>query len=198
MIDGPLAERTTEDGRRRIQLTAAEREDARNERMIEAAVALYLDVTGRHTNKQIAEDLGISVHQLKNMTCTEEFEKCWNEHVLEINHDPRLKATKEHLMDLLPKSLLALQDVLENGSANAKVQGAKLVLTLNGVVQRNNATSDRKELVDFLAGANVQIQQNNIQMSLPEHYQDAMENFDRAIDGEFVEVSDVGNAIPED
>ena len=188
LLDGPLAERATQDGRRRIQLTAAERENARHSQLIEGAVALYLDVSGRHSNQQIAEELGISLHQLKNLTCTEAFESCWNEHVVEINHDPRLKATKEYLLDLLPDSLLAIKDVLNSGSANAKVQAAKLVLSLNGVVQRSNTDSDKKELVDFLKDANIQIQQNNIQMSLPEGYQEAINDYDKAIEGEFKEV----------
>jgi hypothetical protein len=73
------------------------------------------------------------------------------------------------------------------------VQAAKLVLSLNGIVQRNQTDSDKKELVEFLKDANVQIQQNTIQMNLPDDYRVAMGDYDRAVDGEFKEISDAGN-----
>lgn len=191
LLDGPLSERTTADGRRRIQLTNEERDEAANLRMIEAAVALYLDVTGRHANQQIANELGISIHQLKNLTCTEAFERCWNENVMEIAHDPRLKATKNALLDLLPLSLVAVKDVLENGTAGAKVQAARMVFDLNGIVKQVSTESDRKELIDFLTDKNLTLQQNNVNVNIvPDEYSEAMDSYDRAVEGEFREVND--------
>lgn len=196
LLEGALAERTTVDGRRRIQLNQDERDAALHSQMIEGAVALYLDVGGRHTNAEIAEELGISVHQLKNLTCTEEFENCWNDHAADLGRDPRLKATQNAILDLLGSAVYALKEVLEGGSANAKVQAAKMIFDLNGIVKQEMTKSNKKELIDFLTGKSVTISQTNVQVGVPEEYSEALDQYDRAMEGEFREIdndSDVGN-----
>jgi hypothetical protein len=207
MLPGALAERTTADGRRRIQLTNDERDEALFHETIEHAVALYLDLRGRHTNQQIADELGISVHQLKNLTCTEEFEACWNENAADLGHDPRLKASQNALLGLLPDAVMAVEDVLANGSSNAKVQAAKMVFDLNGVVKRTMTDSNKKEMIDFLTGKSAVINQTNVQINVPQEFTDTLEHLNRAIDGEFVEVpepieadivSDVGKEIEDE
>lgn len=114
---------------------------------------------------------------------------------MEISHDPRLKATKNALLDLLPLSLVAIKDVLENGTAGAKVQAARMVFDLNGIVKQVSTESDRKELIDFLTDKNLTLQQNNVNVNIvPDEYLETMDNYGRAVEGEFREVdSDVGN-----
>ena len=75
---GALAGRQTKDGRRRLHLNRHERRDLVRSELIEAACAKFLDTTEHHTWKEIAEELGITLDQLKGLTRSEEFEDKYN------------------------------------------------------------------------------------------------------------------------
>lgn len=188
---GVLAERRTTTGQRQLHLTNAEREMFQNQALIERAVTLYLDIYERHTTQQIANELGITVQQLHNLVRSEEFERIYNEHFVELGHDPRLKATRVAMVDLLPDSMEALKDVLTGNSAAAKVQAVKMIWEFTGITRPNVPDSDQKEAIEFLKSAGLAVENMNI--NLPPEYGQAIQNYEQVLDGEFTEVSDVGN-----
>ena len=189
---GALAERKTATGQRRIHLTTTEREEFQTQEMIEHAVALYLDIYERHSTQEIAEELGISVYQLRNLIRSEAFEKVYNEHFLELGHDPRLQATRSAMVDLLPDSMQALKDVLTGTSNAAKVQAVKLVWDYVGLTKPDIPDSDRKEAIEFLKEEGLKVVNMNI--NLPSEYGQALDTYEETMDGTFREVSDVGNS----
>jgi DNA-binding CsgD family transcriptional regulator len=189
---GALAERKTATGQRRIHLTSAERETFQTQEMIERAVALYLDIYDRHSTQEIAEELGISVYQLRNLIRSEEFERVYNEHFLELGHDPRLQATRSAMVDLLPDSMSALKEVLTGTSNAAKVQAVKLVWDYVGLQKPDFPDSDRKEAIEFLKEEGIKVVNMNI--NLPTEYGEVLESYQGTMEGDYREVSDVGNS----
>jgi hypothetical protein len=165
------------DGRgRRVMLTNDERTALRDNQTIEAAVALYLNLEEAKNQSEIAEELGISVRQLKYMTQTEEFKTIYNEHFSELGHDPRLKATKAGLVDLLPLAFTRLTGILRSTDTPATVlmKAIDRVLELNGIQPQEAKVSDRKELAEFLGHAGLQMTQNNFFLNPPDDYQEAL------------------------
>lgn len=190
--EGALAERKTSSGQRRLHLNAPEREDFQTQELIEQAVALYLDIYERHSTQEIANALGISVYQLRNLIRSEAFERVYNEHFVELGHDPRLQATRSAMVDLLPLSLQALRDVLTGTSSAAKTQAIKMVWDYVGLVKPNVPDSDRKEAIEFLKEAGIKVE--NVNLNLPPEYGHAIERYGQALEGEYRDVSDVGNS----
>ena len=97
--DAPMSgvfqeDRRLPDGRRQIQLRAHERRDIQQQRLFEGAAALFLDLDQKHTWRQIADELGISLSKLKDLTKSEEFEDVYNALLADISHDPRYRATQ--------------------------------------------------------------------------------------------------------
>jgi len=68
-------------------------------------------------------------------------------------------------------------------------------LGVRSIVKQVSTESDRKELIDFPTDKNLTLQQNNVNLNIiPDEYSEAMDNYGRAVEGEFREVdSDVGN-----
>lgn len=168
-VTGALAERIMPDGRRKIKLTAGERQMfARNE-MIETAVRLFLDVSGDHSWQEIADQLGISVMALKDLTKTQEFIDVYDQHFAELGHDPRLKSAQAAIVDLLPLAVRELRELLTDGDVPASVRfrAIEKVIELNGIGPAKGGAMDRHELMEFLKGTNIQLTQNNIQATIP-------------------------------
>lgn len=172
------------DGRgRRVMLTNAERDALLDNQMIESAVALYLNLDESKTQSEIATELGVTVRQLKYLTQTEEFKTVYNEHFSELGHDPRLKATKAGLVDLLPLAFRRLTGILNNGDTPATVlmKAIDRVFELNGIQPQEAKVSDRKELAEFLGTHGLQMTQNNFFLPPPDEYAVALEEVEAGV-----------------
>jgi len=171
-----LDERRTVDGKRKLMLTQAERNVLTEHQLIERAVGLYLDLEEARSQREIAAELGITVQQLKYLTQSEEFKAVYEEYFSELGHDPRLKATRAGLVDLLPLAYTRFQGLLEstNTPATVLLKAIDKVWELNGVRPQAGKVSDRKELAEFLGESNVTLTQINI--NTPNDYEEALSN----------------------
>ncbi len=167
-VTGALDERRHPDGRRRIKLTAEERQIFSRNEMVETAVRLFLDLEGNHSWQEIADQLGISIMALKDLTKSQEFIDTYDQHFAELGHDPRLRTAQAAIVDLLPLAVRELRDLLVNGDVPASVRfrAIEKVIELNGIGPQKGGQMDRYELMEFLRGANISLTQNNISGAL--------------------------------
>jgi hypothetical protein len=181
-VKGALAERTLPDGRRKLKLNSGERQELYRQRQIETAVALFLDIEHDHSWEQIAEAVGVSASTLKAMTKSDQFMAVYNEHFVELGHDPRLKASKAALVDMLPKAIRVLKEMItsEGTPPSVRLNAIKEILRLNGFEANKPIQSDKQELADFLKGAGMQV--NNISVNLPAEYKEKMQEY---VEGQF-------------
>jgi len=178
-IPKTLDERRTVDGKRKLMLTQEERTVLTDHQLIETAVGLYLDLDEARSQRDIAEELGITVKQLKYLTQSEEFTVIYEEYFSELGHDPRLKATRAGIVDLLPLAYTRFRELLENPLTPATVmlKAIDKVLELNGVRPQAGKVSDRKELAEFLVGSNITLTKiDQVNINAPDEYADALEN----------------------
>ena len=182
-IKRTLDERRTIDGKRKLMLTQQERSVLTEHQLIERAVGLYLDLQEARSQREIAQELGLTVKQLKYMTQSEEFKTIYEDYFSELGHDPRLKATRAGIVDLLPLAFSRFQGLLESTQTPATVllKAVEKVLELNGVKPQASKVSDRKELAEFLGESDVNLTQVNIH--LPPEYQQAL---DDVVEGQIV------------
>lgn len=173
-IPKTLDERRTVDGKRKLMLTQSERDVLTEHQTIERAVTLYLDLEEAKSQREIAQELGMTVKQLKYMTQSEEFKIIYEDYFSELGHDPRLKATRAGLVDLLPLAHARFRGLLESTTTPATVllKAVEKVLELNGVKPQASKISDRKELAEFLDGNSLNLTQINI--TVPDQYDEAL------------------------
>lgn len=178
-------ERQRPDGRRQIQLNRRDRQAIERRRKCEAAAALFLDLENKHTWKQIAEELGISIGALKDLTKSAEFEEVYNQLYADISHDPRYKAVQGALSDMLPLATMKLRSLLENESTPPTValNAVKTVYEYAGIRPPEELQSERRALAEFLANHN---QQAGTPLEIPNDYSEAMERYGvHIVEGEF-------------
>jgi len=201
MTEDIFDERRTDDGRRRIQLTNRERQELVERKLIEGAVALYLNLNAKLTNAQIADELGITKKQLKRLTNTELFVELYNEHFIELGHDPRLKAVKSAITDLLPDAYEQMGNLLRsaNTPGGTKARLIMDIFKLCGIRPADPQTSDKRELAEFLKEQNINIKELHVH-NVPDSYQAALERAEEGdveeyevIEGEIIDVSDTEN-----
>lgn len=184
-----LDERRGSDGRRRLMLTEADRDALRQQQLVEGAVALFLDLTSSRSYSQIAEELGITVRQLRRLVETDEFARVYEEHFDALGHDPRLQAVKSGLMDLLPMAFDQLRKALiEPGVPwTTRMRAIEKIMEMNGVRPQDAGKSDRRELAEFLGKFGVNIGEMHIHGApVPSSYSDAL---DEVMEGEVEEVT---------
>lgn len=169
-----LDERRTADGKRKLMLTQAERAALAQNQLIERAVSFYLDLDEARSQREIANELGLTVRQLKYLTQSEEFKETYEDYFSELGHDPRLKATRAGMTDLLPLAYSRFLGLLESNNTPATVlmKAIEKVFELNGVRPQQSQVSDRKELAEFLGRSGLQLTQINI--NVPEEYEEAL------------------------
>lgn len=133
--------------------------------LIQQAVELFLDIDQARSRKKIAQELGISVWQLKNLIQSDEFSEAYDDHFATLASDPTLRAVNSKLVEeLLPKSVKALEEILDDKKAppTVKLKAALETMRLAGVKPVAATSSDRKELSEFLAKHNINVTQINI------------------------------------
>jgi len=201
---GPLSERTTADGRRRLKLNQDEREAFLTSTQIDRIVHMVLNIEEDYTYAQMAEELSVSVPQLKNLMRTPEFQDRYNEYFMELGKDPRVRLTQAKIAELLPKAFMTMKKGLEDPEApwTAKVKIVEKILELSGIERPQTLQNDRKEFEQFWqeeAG-----EDDRIRISIPAKFAQTRQAYERGesfvdgtrdevVDGEVSEVqSDVG------
>ena len=187
LVTGALANRQTSKGRR-VKLTKAERESFIRQQRAEHAAVLFLDLDEARTWAQIAEEMELSPHQLRDLTKTEEFDEAYNRLFAELGHDPRYKAAQGALADMLPLAVHQLKGLLtgERVAAGTKLRAIEKVISLNGLENMQPAQSDRQELVAFLVENNINL--DGMKIVLPNEYAE--------VEGEVIE-GDYKDSTPE-
>lgn len=150
---GVFEERVDVDGRRQLSLTRMERYALKRQQLAERAAMLFLDLETRRSWPQMAEELGISVHALKDLVKTREFDEAYNLLFPEIGHDPRFRAARGALSDMVPTAVDKLRQMLDDPATpkSTLLKVIERILELNQVDNRGQQ-SDRLELMEFLKG----------------------------------------------
>lgn len=142
--------------------------------MIEAAVAMFLNPYEHLRTQDIAAELGISTKTLKKITQDETFIELYNDHFLEVSHDPRIQLVRSSIGEIAPLALQRLTEMVEKETTPPTVllNAIKLIFEKAGIEPVNVRSSDKKELVDFLNDRGVNIQQMNVNIHAPSEYEE--------------------------
>lgn len=183
-VTGALNENRKADGRRKISLTKNDRRQMQRQARVEAAVALFLDLETGRTWAEIAQELGISVMALKDLTKTEEFIACYNQHFSELGHDPRLRSSQAALVDMLPQAIKQLKEMLTDPDtpAGVRLKVIERVIQLNGMTAAQQQKSDQGELAQFLRGINVE---GDLNVNLANPFASQIQSY---VDGRYEEI----------
>jgi hypothetical protein len=186
-VTGVLADRIV-NGRRRLMLTKGEKSALKRQRLVEQAVAMFLDIDQDHSWQEIAGKLGVSIPALKDLTKTEEFMDAYSQYFVDLGHDPRVKATQAAVADMLPLAMRELRNLITGTrvSGSAKLNAIKEIFRLSGLDAPKTQGSDRTELAEFLKTQGVNVEQMNV--VLPPEYLDAMKRY--AVDGIYTPAPD--------
>ena len=167
---------TKENGtKKRFALTIAERELLAKNRQLEEAVALFLDPEVDRTNRQIAEQLGMSLDKLKRMMQTEAFRDLYEAQLVDIGHSPRLKQARASIDELLPLATRVVRNILTDPNAppGVRLKAAEKILEY---APKDNGVGDQvKEFTAFLAV--FQNKTDKVTVTVPNEYADAMKRF---------------------
>jgi len=161
---GVLKERQQADGRRQLVLTKKETKALRRQKLCEGAAVLFLDIDHHRTWAEMAQELGISIHALRDLVKTKEFDDAYNTMFPEVGHDPRFQAARGALGDMVPTAIKELKDLLTNSQTSPAVRfkAIEKILELNQV-DNKGVQSERFELLEFLKNmGSVNIEQVNI------------------------------------
>lgn len=175
--------------RRHIKLTKRERDDLAERQQLELLVSMFLDLEQDRTNKQIAEEMGLSLPAMKRLTEKPEFQAIYDDQLMKLGHHPRLQALNANLPELAVHSYNALRQILTNprASATARVAAAKLVWdTLH--IADTRLEEDPAPLSNFLKSAGVNVEGNaivNVNLPIPDDYKAA---FARLMGSEVIDV----------
>ena len=190
-LDGVFSEeRRLADGRRQISLTRNDRRAIARRTKCEAAASLFLDLEAKHTWKEIAEELGISLSALKDLTKSQEFDEVYNKLYADISHDPRYKAVQGAISDMLGLATDKLRRLLESDRTPATValNAVKTVYEYAGIRPPDEVQSERRALAEFLAKHNETV---GTPLEVPEDYEAAMERYGVSIvEGEVEDITE--------
>ena len=166
-------------GKRHINLTGGERTGLAANLQIERAIALFLDLEQDRTWKQIAEELGISVSELKRITKEPEFQRLYDTATVSIGHDPRLQAITSSLPDLLPTAFRQLRKLLTADETRDDVRLKVIIKIMEfNKVGEEQGVEDPRELSNFLNENNVRIEGDVVvNLGVPEEYRKAFQRF---------------------
>jgi len=178
--EGPLAERLTANGKRRLQLNKSEREMYKQSLLIDRLVLMMLSLEEEMTYEEMAEELDITVAQLKNLTRTEEFQDRWNQHFMQLGQDPRVELTQSRITELLPAAFLQMKDGLVNEDTpwTVKWKIIEKIFELSGIARPQQIHNDRKEIQEFLSQKSES--DDSIQITIPGKYIEAVNKYRQA------------------
>ena len=177
---------------RRIKLTQTEREEFRERQLAERAASMFLDLENNRKWPEIAQELGITIDQLKNLTRGEVFSEVYDAMFSDLGHDPRYKAFAAGMADLLPVALRQLDGLIRTGPPQVRMQAIKFLVETAGVkIKPPDESDERQKLAEFLAGSG--ITQNVIQVNLGSEFEADIKKYlsqEAPLEGEFVEAPD--------
>jgi len=175
-----LAERLTANGKRRLQLNKSEREMYKQSLLIDRLVLMMLSLEEEMTYEEMAEELDITVAQLKNLTRTEEFQDRWNQHFMQLGQDPRVELTQSRITELLPAAFLQMKDGLVNEDTpwTVKWKIIEKIFELSGIARPQQIHNDRKEIQEFLSQKSES--DDSIQITIPGKYIEAVNKYRQA------------------
>jgi hypothetical protein len=179
---GVLAERQHPDGRRKIKLRNSERAALEQRRLIEGAVALFLDTEVGRTWAEIAEELHISPQKLRDITKSEEFERAYDLMFAEVGHDPRYKAAQGALMDLITPAIAELRNIITSRgpSPATKVKAIELALKVAKLELKTPEDSDRTDIMKWVF-------EHKATVTVPAEFLDAAQKYglENVVEGQF-------------
>lgn len=126
--------------------------------VVKQAVDMFLDLETSKSRKQMADELGLTVWQLKILLDTDEFAEIYDDHFAELTNDPTLRAVQSKIVeDLLPKAIKTMDQILkdEKGPPSVRLKAALETLRLAGIKAASPGTSERQEMTDFLSRHNI-------------------------------------------
>lgn len=176
---GALAERIQPDGKRAIMLRNGERTELQRQRLVEGAVARFLDLERSWSWQQIADDLGITISMLKDLTTSPDFNDIWNQHFIELGHDPRYRRVHDELGNMLPTAVREMKMMLESAETppTVKLKVIENIFKLNGVSGPKGAATDRNELTKFLQDAGLEVNATQVNIAVPPSYMDQVQKY---------------------
>jgi hypothetical protein len=182
-LDGALA---VSDGRRHINLNQGERDALLRQRLIEQAVALFLDLETDRTWAQIAGELDMSVSALKRLSQSSDFTSIYEDALATVGHDPRLMAITSSLGDLLPAARRRLEKLITNASTPDGVALKAIEKLFAWTGADSHVDIDNPDAMkNFLNTHGVQVEGNLnvVSMNIPLEYHAAFERYLGGIPG---------------
>lgn len=175
MAEGPLAPPTgalkarRTPAKRRIKLSRSERAALERQKLAEAAAVLFLDLDTPRKYPEIAQELGLSVYQLRELVRTQEFNDAYNNLFPDVGHDPRYKAVRAELGEMLPLAVKTARELLESPRTPAATRWkiAERIMATSNVLEPVEQ-SERKEMVEYLQERGMNIQ--NLNITLPPEF----------------------------
>ena len=180
-------------------LNEHEKKDLRFQQKIERAVSLFLDLETDRTLTQIATEMNLSINALKDLTRLPEFMDAWNQHFMDLGHDPRLKATQAALVDMVPAAVRQLKVLIVDTDTPAptRLAAIKELFRMVGVDAPKN-TNERNELAEFLKNHDVTLNQININPPQKPKTRTVDAEASPALTGSSAPIFDVEPSEPED
>ena len=180
---------------RKIKLTKAEKAELLHRRDIELAISYFLDLEQNLTLKQIADAMGMSVSTLKRLTTEPLFQEIYDEQLMQLGHHPRLQALNAQLPELIPHSYQAMRRLLSPGTAHTAQVAAVKLLWDTMDIGSHLQEEDPAVIGNFLAAKGINIEQNNTQINInlpiPEDYQEAFRRLVGAEEVVTVQATDI-------
>ena len=191
--------RSLPDGKRHLNLTIQERSALAQGQLIERAVSMFLDLEQDRTWVQIAQELGITISQLKSLTRTPEFTKIYEEITVSLGHDPRLRAVTSALPNLLPVAYQQLRSMLTdaNTSDNVRLKAVLEIFKLNHVGEEFT-TDDPREMTKFLEQNGVKIEGDLVmELNIPDEFKAAFQKFLGSHSNDVIDATEAIDILPE-
>ena len=130
------------------QMLESERNERRafaelaQQKQIELAVSLFLDLEQDRTVQQIADEMGMTVSSLKRLTQTAKFQETYDSVLMQLGHHPRLQALQGQLPELIPLSYQAMRRLLSPGTAHTAQVAATISAFVSKIDPRTGATTE--------------------------------------------------------
>lgn len=136
----------------KYQLDKAERKALLDEKLMRRIAEMFLDLEQRYTHEQMAEILGLKIHQLRRYTSRGEFQEIYNETLAAITGRSRLSVLHDMQAEALVLAYKRHKSILDDEEVSAAIalQAIRLVYdTLR--LQRGDESEpdDRRELQEY-------------------------------------------------
>lgn len=132
-----------------------------------------LDITQVWREDEIAAECGLNRNALIRLRRSEEFSLAYNRIFGERRRDPRMRATEEKLIEMVPDFVFQLRQLMTTGSPGVKLGALKLYQGVMGFQVDRGGDDNVEEWKKMLAGADIETVNINLFQVAPE-YADAL------------------------